>query len=244
MNDSNSDLDVFKTEYLSPTPDREVDQRVLTLVAEYVISRLDGGDVLELGVGDQVWTPKLLEKFKVVTSVDGSQELLSAMQRKLAGRKWTPVLSFFEDYRPEQRFDTVLITYVLEHVNDPFLILECARHHWVKEGGKLAIVVPHALSLHRRLAVKMGIASYYGELGDTDRRMGHKRCLTCYEMEKMIVGAGFRIVEQRGMFTKVLPNGLLTQCSDEQLRGLFELGLELPIEYSAAIFFLAEAAAV
>ncbi len=244
MVDSNDDLDIFKSEYLLPTPDRRVDQNILGLVAEYVISRLDGERILELGVGDQVWTPKLIEKFTQVTSIDGSKELLSAMQQKLSGGNWTPVLSFFEDYQPEQRFDTVLVTYVLEHVDDPFLILEYARRRWIKEGGKLAIVVPHALSLHRRLAVKMGIASYCGELGDTDRRMGHKRCLTCYEMEKMIVGAGFRIVEQKGMFTKVLPNSMLNQCGDGQLRGLFDLGLELPIEYSAAIFFLAEPRAI
>lgn len=240
MNSSDRSLDSFKREYLSPTPDREVDQAVLELVSDYVISRLAGGSLLELGVGDQVWTPKLMKKAEKVTSVDGSQELLEAMRQKLTEKQWVPVLSYFEEYKPEERFDTVLITYVLEHVDDPFLILQLARRHWVREGGRLAVVVPHALSLHRRLAVKMNIASYCGELGDTDRRMGHKRCLTCFEMERMIVDAGFRIVEQKGMFTKAFPNSMLTQCTDEQLRGLFELGLELPIEYSAAIFFLAE----
>ncbi len=240
MNYADRQLDSFNNEYLSPTPDREVDQAVLELVADYVISRLACRNLLELGVGDQVWTPKLLEKFGKVTSVDGSQELLAAMQRKLAGKNWVPVLSYFEEYRPEELFDAVLITYVLEHVDDPFQILQRARRHWVREGGRLAVVVPHALSLHRRLAVRMGIASYCGELGETDRRMGHKRCLTCFEMEKMIVDAGFRIIEQKGMFTKAFPNRMLTQCTDRQLRGLFELGLELPIEYAAAIFFLAE----
>ncbi len=44
----------------------------------------------------------------------------------------------------------------------------------------------------------------------------------------------------KGMFTKSLPNSFLTNCNSEQLSGLFELGLELPIEYSAGIFFLAE----
>jgi hypothetical protein len=59
-------------------------------------------------------------------------------------------------------------------------------------------------------------------------------------MEKLIVDAGFKVIEKKGMFTKILPNSMLVQCSDEQLRGMFELGLELPIEYSAAIYFLAE----
>lgn len=240
MNYSDRPLDSFKNEYLSPSPDREVDQNVLELAADYVIARLEGETVLELGVGDQVWTPKLADKFERVTTIDGSEELLAAMQNKLATKNWAPVVSYFEEYQPEELFDAVLMTYVLEHVDDPFLILQRARRHWVKESGSIAVVVPHALSLHRRLAVKMGLSSYCGELGDTDRRMGHKRCLTCFEMEKMIVDAGFVITERKGMFTKALPNSMLTQCTHDQLRGLFELGLELPIEYSAAIFFLAK----
>lgn len=245
MTDRRKQLDMIRDEYLDPSPDRRVDQTILELVSDFVVCRLTGERILELGVGDQVWTPKLMNAFADVTTVDGSAELLAAMQEKLAGepagRRWTPVLSLFEEYQPEQRFDTVLATYVLEHVDSPSLILELARRQWLREGGKLAVVVPNALSLHRRLAVKMGLASHPGELGDTDRRVQHKHCFTCYEMERLVVHAGFRILEKKGMFTKALPNSMLVQCSDEQLRGLFELGLELPVEYSAAICFFAEA---
>lgn len=238
--DPKSELDTMKDEYLSPTPDRSVDQKILELISDFVVAKVTGERILELGVGDQVWTPKLVGRFADVTSIDGSAELLAAMQRRLAGKRWTPIRSLFEEYEPDQPFDTILATYVLEHVDNPSMILGLAHRIWLKDGGRLIVVVPHALSLHRRLAVKMGLASYPGELGDTDRRMGHKRCLTCYEMEKLIVDAGFGVVEKKGMFTKVLPNSMLVQCSDEQLRGMFELGLELPIEYAAAIYFLAE----
>ena len=111
----------------------------------------------------------------------------------------------------------------------------------VGAGGVQAATKTSSANRHRRLAVRMGLASYCGELGETDKRMGHKRCLTWHEMEKLIVDAGFRILERRGMITKVLPNSMLVHCSDEQLRGLFDLGLELPMDYAAAVFFLAEA---
>ena len=39
-------------EYLKPTPDRKVDQKLLELVSDYVIPRLRGERILELGVGD------------------------------------------------------------------------------------------------------------------------------------------------------------------------------------------------
>ncbi|MCI0486187.1 MAG: class I SAM-dependent methyltransferase [Blastocatellia bacterium] len=241
MSNAKELLDANKAEYLNPTPDRVVDQKLLGMVSDFIVPKLTGERILELGAGDQVWTPKLLDRFPDVTTVEGSAELLHALQLQLAGRRWTPVCSLFEQYQPDQLFDTVLASYILEHVDDPSLIIKLARERWLKEKGRLAVVVPHALSLHRRLAVKMGIASYPGELGDTDHRMEHHWCFTCYDMEKLIVDAGFDVLEKKGLITKLLPNSLMVDCNDEQLKGMFELGLELPIEYSAAIYFLAEA---
>ncbi len=240
MKDTFKELAGQRDEYLKPTPDRVVDQKIVGLVSDYVIPRLAGRRILELGVGDQVWTPKLVSRFPDVTTIDGSADLLAEMERRLAGRPWTPVCTLFEEYRPEEPFDTVLATYVLEHVDDPGAILELARDSWLKARGRLAVVVPHALSLHRRLAVGMELASSPADLGETDRRMGHKRCFLHHELEKTILDRGFRIIEKQGMFTKVLPNRLLVGCGDDQLRGLFYLGLELPIEYSSIIYFLAE----
>ncbi|HIK06628.1 MAG TPA: class I SAM-dependent methyltransferase [Trichormus sp. M33_DOE_039] len=238
-----TELEQIKAEYLNPNPGRKVDQKIINLVSEFVIPRLSGDRILELGVGDQIWTPKLLEKFASVTSIDASPGLLVSMQEKLAdhpnGKQWSSVCSFFEDYQPDELFDTVLATFVLDLVDNPSLILRLAYQNWLKPGGKLVVVVPHALSLHRRLSVKLGLASYPGEF-EPGRQLRHKHDFTCYEMAKLITEVGFEIIEQKGMFTKALPNSGLVSCSDEQLRGLFELGLDLPIEYSATIYFLAE----
>lgn len=240
MSDAKKELDVIASEYTEPTPDRIVDQKFFNFISRYVVSRLTAENVLELGIGDQVWTPLLTEKFTHVTTVDGSEHLLKAMQKKLAANNWTPVYSLFEEYEPERRYDMVLATYVLEHVDDPLLVLQLARRRWLKEGGRIVVVVPHALSLHRRLAVETGISAYPAQLGDTDRRMGHKHCFSCFDMEALIVDAGFRVIESKGMMIKVLPNRLLTELSNDQLEGLFKLGLTLPIEYSGAIYFQAE----
>ena len=81
---------------------------------------------------------------------------------------------------------------------------------------------------------------YAGQLGENDRRAGHKRCLSFCEIEHLLWRTGFNIVEKRGFWTKVLPNAMLTHCSDAQLRGMFRLGMELPIEYAGTIYYLAE----
>lgn len=233
-------LDLMSAEYTNPTPDRIVDQKLVGIIARYVIDRLPGQTLLELGVGDQIWTPMLLEKFKHVTTIDASTVLLDHMAKTVKTSTWRPVCTYFEEYEPQERFDTVLATYVLEHIDNPFEVLSRARQRWLKDGGRIAIVVPHSLSLHRRLAVILGINLYPSQLGETDFRMGHKQVFSCFEMEELLVKAGFRIIEKKGMICKVLPNRMLTECSDEQLEGLFKLGLELPIEYSGAIYFQAE----
>lgn len=233
-------LDLMSTEYTHPTPDRVVDQKLIGYIARYVVERLRGDNILELGVGDQIWTPMLIEKFSHVTSIDASTILLEHMARKVTATNWRYVCTYFEDYEPQDRFDTVLATYVLEHIDDPLAVLKRARQHWLKDGGRIAIVVPHALSLHRRLAVILGMNLFPGQLGETDLRVGHKQVFSCYEMEELLVEAGFRVIEKKGMLCKVLPNRMLTECSDEQLEGLFKLGLELPIEYSGAIYLQAE----
>ncbi len=245
MKDAKLSLDENSPEYLAPEPDRVVDQKILAMVADYLIPKVPAGNVLELGVGDQVWTPKLLAHCRHVATVDGSRVLLGHMEAALAGsalrERWTPEVSLFEEYAPKERFDAVAATYVLEHVEDPLRILKLARERWLRSGGTILTAVPHALSLHRRLAVKMGLIQNPSELGETDFRMEHMRCLTWTQMRDLLEQAGFRVAQYGGMFTKPLPNAMLTGLSDAQLRGLFELGTELPIEYSAAIYFLAEA---
>jgi trans-aconitate methyltransferase len=237
------ELETVKDEYLHPTPERVVDCKFVEMVSDLMIGKIHGDRILELGVGDQIWTPKLVARFPHVTSLDGSPDLLEKMRSRLAGTPgashWTPVQTYFEDYVPEERYDAMLATYVLEHVTDPALIVRLGHTTWLKPGGLLGIAVPHGLSLHRRLAVKMGLSSRPDELGESDRRMGHKHCFTHEEMRQLIEESGFEVIEQFGMITKAFPNIMLAQCNDAQLKGFFELGLDLPIEYSGAIGFIA-----
>lgn len=237
-NQKKKEINAYNDIYLNPTPERKVDQKRVELTADFIIPKLKGDRILELGVGDQVYTPKLVEMFKEVVTIDASYELLNEMKKKLADKPWTPIVTLFEEFKPDKKFDVVLATNVLEHVDNPSLILELAYKKWLNEGGVLVVVVPHALSLHRRLGVKMGLASYLGELSDADKRNGHKWCFSCFDMEKMLSKAGFEIVEKKGMFSTLFPNSMLMQCNNDQLRGMFELGLELPIEYSAVFYFM------
>ena len=229
-------LDKNVDEYLASPPDRQLDQKFLELFADNLAPKFAAKRLLELGVGDQVWTPRLCAHATEVVSLDGSAVLLQAMRDSLKASNWTPVHTMFEDYRPEQRFDGVVATFVLEHVHDPLRILKLAAEHWLLPGGHIHVAVPHALSLHRRLAVLMGLSTHAAELGSADRRMEHTFCFTVFEMEKLLVEAGFRVREKQGFTCKVLPNADMVHLREEQIKGLFWLGNELPIEYAGNIY--------
>ena len=228
-------------EYLQPSPEQEVDHFLISVIAEWAIPRLPGGRILELGAGHGVWTPKLLSAFAHVTTVDRSLRLLEAVAANLPSTvNWTPVCATFEEFQPETQFDTVLATYVLEHVESPLNLLMRIRQ-WLRPGGTLALIVPNGLSLHRRLAVIMGLQSSPTQLGPTDKRLEHRHSFTPAETDGLLTDAGFRIMCRLGLIAKTLPNSLLVHCSPEQLRGLVLLGLELPIDMAGALFYLAEA---
>lgn len=86
----------------------------------------------------------------------------------------------------------------------------------------------------------MGLAKHPGELGEADRKLGHVHNFSHQEIRDNLEKGGFRIREMKGMLTKSLPNAYLHQCNDIQLKGLFDLGTELPIDYAALIYCLAE----
>jgi len=233
-----NDLDRIGQTYLDTTPEQGVNNAIMEMLADFTLQRLPPGRLLEMGVGGQVWTPKLVERFDDVTTVDGSQVLLDEMSTLLSADNWTPVCAMFEDYEPSKLFDVVISSMVLEHVDDPALVLRRV-YDWLVPGGVVAVLVPHALSLHRRLAVTMGLSQSPADLGPADMRLGHRRCMTYLELEELLADCGFEVIENHGLYAKLLPNDVLTHCSEAQLRAMFELGLELPIEYAALLYFLA-----
>ena len=226
-------------EYAALTPPQKVERFLISCVADFVIPRLHGKEALELGIGHGSWTAALLRQFNRVTTIERAPELIESLRSNIDAGRWIPVCCSFEDYLPDRRFDSVVATYVLEHIPEPEALLSRIRG-WLKPSGQVAIVVPNALSLHRRLAVRMGLTKDPAELGEADRKVGHCHCFTPAGMEAIIAGAGYRIIERRGLLAKSLPSKYLVDCSEQQLRGLFDLGMELPMEFSAILYYLAE----
>jgi SAM-dependent methyltransferase len=221
--------------YLAPDPGRVVDQKVSKYMVEKMFGRLKGPKILEMGFGDNYWTARIIEKFGQAYIVDASESLLEKA-KEIYGGKVTTFVSLFETFEAKEKFDTVLATFVLDHVADHMAVLKQART-WLAEDGVLIIMVPHALSLHRRLAVCMGMQKEETDLGETDLQLVHRRVFTIERLEKDLSSLGYRVVKKGGMLSKALPQGMMTGYSDEMLKGLVELGSVLPMEYAAVLVY-------
>jgi 2-polyprenyl-3-methyl-5-hydroxy-6-metoxy-1,4-benzoquinol methylase len=141
--------------------------------------------------------------------------------------KVTVYTSYFEEFKAPKPFDSIICTYVLEHVVDPVTVLSRARE-WTKPKGLVFVAVPNATSIHRRLGVAMKMQKDVYQLGDADISVGHRRVYDAETLERHLKQAGLVIETRLPMFFKPLPNSLLAYLNDAQLEGLMELGDEIP----------------
>lgn len=228
-------LEKFAEGYIKPDSGRIIDTRILALIVDEIMPWVKGPKVLEMGFGDDAWTAKLIKKFGSSSIVDASEVVLKKANHKYRSKVKT-YTSLFEDFKPELKYDTVIASYVLEHVEDPIEIMYKSSQ-WIKSNGHVLVVVPHADSFHRRLAVAMGLQKKTEELGATDKKIGHRRVFTMAHMEKDIKAAGLKIHQKKGLFVKFLPQNMMTSWSNELFDGFMKLGGELPMEYSGAIVY-------
>lgn len=233
-----SDMDIYASKYGDSNPARSIDQFFLDLLAKKTVANLKGPSILEMGYGDGVWTSNIINRFGCSYIIDASSELLQRAKNRFSDRA-TCFHAFFEEWRPPMLFDSVLCTHVLEHVVDPIQILMQCRK-WIKPDGLLFVAVPNSQSLHRRLGVLLGLQNKASDLKEMDVEMGHQRVYDSKMLERDIFNSGFSISQRVSVMCKPLPNSSLTHLNEKQLRGLFDLGDQLPEEFRGVLAWFCE----
>jgi hypothetical protein len=95
------------------------------------------------------------------------------------------------------------MTFLLEHVEDPVLLLRLARSR-LAEDGVLFVAVPNADSVHRVLALRAGLIQSTTELSDNDLRVGHRRVYTQALLREHLRQANLRITVEKRVGLKPL----------------------------------------
>jgi 2-polyprenyl-3-methyl-5-hydroxy-6-metoxy-1,4-benzoquinol methylase len=198
-----------------------------------------GRRCLEMGPAEGLMTPILVAAFPEITVVEGAERFCEDLRSRFP--EINVVHSLFEDYEPTERFDTIVLGHVLEHVEDAGDILARARR-WLADGGRICTAVPNARSIHRQAAVMMGMLPDEHALNDTDRHNGHRRVFDPESLRDVVRGAGLRVHHSGGYWLKPVSNGQIEATwTAEMLDAFMELGERYP-DIAAECYVIAEAA--
>ena len=194
-----------------------------------------GKNCLELGPSSGYMTRFLVNDFERVVAVEGAADLVE----KIADApNLVKVCSLFQDFQTDEKFDTIILNHVLEHIADPVPLLKQILT-WLSPGGKFIVGVPNAKSFHRMVAVKMGLLESIYSLNERDLQLGHERVYDMDLLKAHLTEAGFSISHETGVFLKFLANGQIEQWfSQEMIQAFYELGKDYP-ELCAEILVIA-----
>ena len=191
------------------------------------------GNCLELGSFKGDFTKRLLPYFDYITCVEASSEAINEAQDKIGNDvRW--VEGRFEDIKLPTKYDNIVITHVLEHIENPVKLLKKIKDEWLSDKGKLFIVVPNANAPSRQIAVKMGLIPYNTSITPREVEHGHYITYTLDVLDSHAIQAGLNVTNRSGIFFKALANFqwdklLKTDIiNKEYLDGCYALGQQYP----------------
>lgn len=205
---------------------------------------LTEGSILELGSFKGDFTKRFLPYSDDITCVEASDVAIGEAKNKL-GNKVTFVNSLFETANLPKRYDNIIMTHVLEHLNDPVTVLRRINEEWLADRGRFFLVCPNANAPSRQIAVKMGLISHNAAVTPAEAEHGHRCTYSLDTLERDAVEAGLKVVHRSGIFFKALANFQWDQLlqtdiiSKEYLEGCYKLGQHYP-DLCSSIFLLCE----
>lgn len=185
-----------------------------------------GTHCLELGPAEGVMTQYLYEHFSNLTLVEGAETFARALRAEYP--RVQVHCSLFETFSPSNKFETIVLGHVLEHVEDPVTLLVRAKR-WLAEDGVILAAVPNARSLHRQAAVIMGLLNEEHEMNDMDRHHGHRRVYDPESLRADFQRAGLTIEIFGGYWMKPISNAQIeASWTPEMLQAFMVLGERYP----------------
>jgi SAM-dependent methyltransferase len=133
----------------------------------------------------------------------------------------------------EPPFDLIVLSSLLHELTDAAPVLRAAA----ALCGPRTLVhvnVPNAMSLHRLLALEMGLIGDVAELSGLQKRLQQHRTFTAASLEAFVTDLGFEVVERGSYFIKPFAHAQMQQLQEQgfltqaMLEGLWGLEKHMP----------------
>jgi len=202
------------------------------------------GNFLELGSFKGDFTKRFLEHFEDITCVEASEEAIHVAKTQL-GERVQFFNALFETVVLPNQYDNIVLTHVLEHLDDPVKVLKRINDEWLSDHGRFFLICPNANAPSRQIAVKMGLITHNTVVTPAEEEHGHRITYTLDTLERDAKAAGLKVVNRSGIFFKALANfqwDRLLQTdviSPEYLEGCYQLGQQYP-DLCSSIFLMCE----
>ena len=209
-------------------PDTDFDAVYTRATARRIVRSVRRGDrVLEAGAATGLMTAALVEAGARVVALDRSADYLARLgARGLPGVR-TVVCDLDADPLPPGPYDHVVATNLLHELGDPGGFLErCASV--LAPHGVVHVSVPNPTSLHRLVAVEMGLLGDLHELSERAEGLSTRRMLDAETLRALAAGAGLDVLAATGVVCKPLPNALMETLPPQVLDGLDRVSHRVP----------------
>jgi len=203
---------------------------LLTWYPERVLHHTrEARSLLELGLGHGYATEIFSRRFERHVVLEGSPAVISNFRDKHLDCRAELVETYFESFATDERFDVIVMGFILEHVDDPLLILRRFRK-FLAPGGRMFLAVPNAEVLNRRLGHLAGLLEDITELSENDQLLGHKRYYTVASLNADVAQAGFRVDRLEGIYLKPFTTRQIVSLQLERkvIGAMCSIGVDYP----------------
>ena len=230
-------LDSYASSYTAEFPFYEEEEILHSAYAGRIVASLRGRQglrVLSMGLGSCIVASALLDqlagRIQEYVVLEGSKSLISKYKDKLSVYDTVETVhTHFEDFDTEKKYDVIEMGFILEHVDDPELIVSRFKR-FLADNGRMYLSVPNARSLHRLLGHSAGLLDNLYRLSDYDLQLGHKRYYDLSSFCKLVLDSGLKICRTEGLMLKPFTAGQLTQLGlgPEVGQALLDVGIDYP----------------
>lgn len=236
------DIDEYSNNYLElPFENYQVNYRRKKLLE--IIKRYKHKKILEIGCGIRPLFMDI-DDFEEMTIVEPSMKFLEHVKINDKKREKINIINgLLEDkvnVLKNRNYDFIVVSNLLHEVEEPKLMMEnllvlCVNNTVVH------INVPNAFSLHRLLALEMGIINDVHEKSLLQIHMQQNATFDLKSLTKFVTAAGFDVIEKGSYFPKYFTHKQMQDLlekniiSEEVIDGMYKMEKYLP-NYGSEIY--------